>query len=191
MLRHFFITIMLLLAADTYACSPAFPWAWSENEGMTLEEAEIAVSDAVFHGFLKEARTTALSDSDFEGERHYIFHVIERFKGNISAQQRIEVVQSRGYCSFPLKFDREYLVYLEIGEDGHYRLGNAGTYILDDKTLDLSRSDDKAVYEALQTTGDAADYVIITTFDDGSPEVVRLSKEKQLGKIRSIARRVR
>lgn len=191
MVRYLSITFMLLFAADTYACSPAFPWALVENEGMTLEEANVAGSDAVFHGFLKEARTTALSDSDFEGERYYIFHVVEPFKGDISAQQRIEVVQSRGYCSFPLEFDREYLVYLEIGEDGYYRLGNAGTYILDDKTLDLSRPDDKAVYEKLQSIGDAADYAIITTFDDGSPEVLRLSKEKQLDKIRAIARRVR
>lgn len=191
MIRKFSIILILLFAADTYACSPVFPWVLIENEGMTLEEAKIAKSDAVFHGFLKEARTTALSDSDSEGERRYIFHVIENFKGNISPQQRIEVVQPRGYCSLPLKFDREYLVYLNIGEDGYYRLGNAGTYTLDDKTLDLSRPADKEEYETLQSIGDTADYAIISTFDDGSPEVLRLSKEKQLDKIRAISRRLR
>ncbi|WP_043315446.1 hypothetical protein [Microbulbifer sp. HZ11] len=190
MIRYFIATLLLLIASNANACSPIVPWKLIE-EGLTLEEAEITSADVVFHGFLMESRTSALSDDEMEGERHYIFHVIEPFKGGIHAHQKIEVVQQRAYCSFPLKFDQEFLVYLEREQDGRYRLANMKTSRLRARTLDLSVTDDKKAYELLQSTGNIAAYEVSSTFDDGTPKSLTLTKEKQLEIIRATAERLR
>lgn len=61
--HYFTAACLLLIATDSNACSPSFPWQLIED-GLTLQEAKITSADLVFHGFLVESRTSALSDED-------------------------------------------------------------------------------------------------------------------------------